>query len=813
LTGNEQEILQKHCAQKNVEHMTREEFINDVFYPVVYKERALCVGFNLAFDLTRIARHIGTGIKQNRDAFSLELSTFKQHPRIMLEHHNNLTFIRFGGSFNYFKKQNVRYFPGNFLDVGNLACILSNMKRLTLRQAGELFNASILKVEADDHGKVTPAYIDYCRQDVSATYALYEQVMKEYDAYDIDLDVCAAFSSATLGKAALRQLGVKPHNLQEPGFDPHMKEALMSAYYGGRCELRYRKTSVCVTTLDFLSMYPTLSTLMKLWRYVTAKRIIQKRVSPKSVEQLIKGLTLERLTEKNLWPKLCMLVKIRPDGDCLPVRKAYKVDSKIPNIGINYLTFKGELWYALPDVIASYLVTGKVPQIVTAIAFLPTGQQDSLRPAKILGMTIDPRKEDFIQRVIEERQQIKQRLTLERDAQKARFLDAKQKALKILANSTTYGIFVEMNRKDEHTELLNLIDDSDLEVDVFEEEGEFFNPLIAVMQIAGARLFLMMAEQKVKQLGGKHIYMDTDSIFVPPPLAKPLQEYFQPLNPYRFKANVLKIEKENLWFYGISSKRYVLYNYDDEKLTIYETADDRGYMLHGLGHLKDPFNRTDDWHKEIWHDLLELHYGDVTEDDLAEKYTHYYAVSGMTISTPDLWKRFDKYNYRKLWREQLKPCNFFLIGVRANGVKPVAPYCKNSQEAVYGEFIDYELGNVFQGEEYWGDLWSIIKRYKDHPESKFDGDTGWLHRKHLVIDGATRIGKEVHDIDRQALNITYPATISTTKENTARILHMTEAEAAAKGVQESIFYKIKRDIRAGKKINWKRTAIRKLLSS
>ncbi|WP_269851491.1 hypothetical protein [Methanosarcina horonobensis] len=90
------------------------------------------------------------------------------------------------------------------------------------------------------------------------------------------------------------------------------------------------------------------------------------------------------------------------------------------------------------------------------------------------------------------------------------------------------------------------------------------------MITSGARLFLTMAEARLKELGTIHAYMDTDSVFVPPEKAQKIVDFFQPLNPYSVNIPLLKPEKENLWFYGISSKRYALYYYENEKISFME---------------------------------------------------------------------------------------------------------------------------------------------------------------------------------------------------------------------------------------------------
>jgi hypothetical protein len=56
---------------------------------------------------------------------------------------------------------------------------------------------------------------------------------------------------------------------------------------------------------------------------------------------------------------------------------------------------------------------------------------------------------------------------------------------------------------------------------------------------------------------------------------KEIPNSFRDLNSYDFDADIFKLEKSNVWFYGISYKIHVLYDYDD-KCTIHK------FTLHGL---------------------------------------------------------------------------------------------------------------------------------------------------------------------------------------------------------------------------------------
>jgi hypothetical protein len=79
-------------------------------------------------------------------------------------------------------------------------------------------------------------------------------------------------------------------------------------------------------------------------------------------------------------------------------------------------------------------------------------------------------------------------------------------------------------------------------------------------------------------------------------------------------------------------------------------------------------NSVENWHAEIWQDTLKLHDGQITEEDIGEKYSKFYAISQLTISTSNILNRFKNLNKGKPWKEQIKPFNFFPRD--KNGIKP-----------------------------------------------------------------------------------------------------------------------------------------------
>ncbi|WP_250867138.1 hypothetical protein [Methanococcoides seepicolus] len=309
--------------------------------------------------------------------------------------------------------------------------------------------------------------------------------------------------------------------------------------------------------------------------------------------------------------------------------------------------------------------------------------------------------------------------------------------------------------------------------------------------------------------------MDTDSIFVPPEHAQEIIDYFQPLNPYSLDIDLLKPEKEDMWSYGISSKRYALYTYENGIIKFMEG--ERSFKLHGLGHLTNPFPKAvDDWQAEIWEDILTLHYGKFSGTDIEEKYSGLYAISRLTVSTSNVLRRFKGFNADKEWKDQIKPFNFYLVGFKAieedgKAVKPLAPFSNDPQKAVYEPFIDYGTGEIREGSHYFKPLSRTITQYVEHLEHKFDGEIGVLERKHVHVDGIVYIGKEANNIDEQELDVKKVQEFIDVEEIKRKILEMPQKEAEILGVGRSTFQDIKKRIRDGGYVNLCTPALKKIM--
>ncbi len=814
-TLNEREIkiLESYSKKHNISLYSLDEFIDSVFYPEVFGLKTLCNGYNLAFDLSRIAKRSGDSRGMNRGGFTLTLSDDPFNPPIIIRK------LGYSNSFKFTTtKQNKgeSYFLGYFRDTQRLAEVLLQERRISLEKAAERLNTPVQKMKGIEHGKVTEKYIDYLIKDVETTQAVYEKLVKELDVYQIHIPITKIFSEASIGKHALSQLGVNPFLALNPDFSDSVIGNMMTSYFGGRTECKIRKEPTKVTVLDFTSMYPTVTMLMNLWKYIIAESLEIQDIT-EEVKRFISNLKLSDLQKQETWKKLVVMVKIQPDNDIFPVRMDYKGNNTGFNVGINYLSSGSEVWYSLPDVIGSYLLTGKAPKIIEAVKFVPKGVQKGLRKSRVLGIDIDPLKDNVVQVLVEERQKIKQELkNTDKNDPEYQHLSSRAQAIKILVNALSYGIFIELNPEDKKSEFqVYGLDNFVTKENRFEKSGKYFHPLLAVMITSGARLFLTMAEAKLKELGAIHAYMDTDSVFVPPEKAQELVEFFQPLNPYNLDIPLLKPEKKDLWFYGIASKRYALYYYENGKIKFME--DERSYKLHGLGHLTNPFpNSIEDWQAEIWQDILKLHYGQIAGRDIQEKYSNLYAISRLTVSTSKVLNRFNKLNDGKTWKEQIKPFNFFLVGFQAieendKAVKPLAPFTKDYQKIVYEPFINYETGEVKKGSQYFKPLSRTILQYVEHLENKFDGVIGVLKRKNIQADGLVYIGKEANNIEDQPLDVIGAQVFVNEGEMINFILALIPKEARKIGIEHRSELKYLKEKARERKLNFNTTNMRKIL--
>jgi hypothetical protein len=285
---------------------------------------------------------------------------------------------------------------------------------------------------------------------------------------------------------------------------------------------------------DVLSMYPTVCTLMGLWRFVIAQGVAWEEVAPEEIQELLARITPADLRRPEAWQQLPVLVQIQPESDILPVRAPYDEHdgsaggASSYTIGLNYLTSRTPLWFTLADCMASTLLAGQPPRVLRALRFRPVGVQEDLQPIDILGNPayhVDPAQDDFYRRVIDLRTQVKRQVEEAEDARnavRAAQLKTQEQALKIMANATSYGIFVELNvTEQEKSRQVTCFGPHEegfvTRVHNVEEEGRYFHPLLATLITGAARLMLGLAERLATDAEISWAFCDTDSMALAQP--------------------------------------------------------------------------------------------------------------------------------------------------------------------------------------------------------------------------------------------------------------------------------------------------------
>ena len=746
--------------------MPKTEFTTNVLYPYVYEARAKCVGFDLPYELSRLASSWGTA-RKIKDAFSIKL--VENNPRLpaikIKSINSDSAFIQFATPLRTkSEKKKIpthKTYRGYFLDLKTLGYAMSNKSFDGIDDLAETFDVD---ANLKDKKEIAKYSIRNNIEKSLTIHRLYSKIISilENTFMIKPINANKLYSPASISKLYLEKLNIKPLLENNPDFSKQVLGNLMTAFYAGRVETRIRKTPVPITYLDCTSTYPTLFLLMRMYSFLIAEKI-ETTCTTQQSQKFLDHVTLQDISQKNAWKQLATICKIIPDGKVVvPVRCRYG-SKKTQNIGVNYLksTDGTSLWYTLSDLIASKLLTGHTPTIEKAITFAPVGVQQNIPDEEMeifRGVTINPRKENFIEQLIEKRLEMKQSLSSSEDYDVDKTI---QNAIKIIANTASYGIHIQVNseKSEKQNEPVTVygVDDEPFSANQNslsrkEVPSKYFNPILGVFLPAAARLVLAASESLVTTHGGGYVaYMDTDSIMVSPKHANEIQEFFQNLNPYHNKdVQIFKIEKsdggkplENVLFYGISSKRYALFECDEQKnkFNIYK------FTSHGFAHLLDVDERQ--W----WHDILQMHYHPENKQEILDKYDSRYAVSKMSITTSNVLK----------WFSNLRPFDKILVGAgyrtdkKGNVIVPTLPYldARKRECAQYMPFTNYSIGERFSDSvddtvPFWKPLSETLEDYANHKEAKSGGNVvGLLPRLRMKIDRnlIKHVGKEVANLD------------------------------------------------------------------
>jgi hypothetical protein len=768
---------------------SRSKFVHEVLGMAI-QARAMIVGVNLGFDLSRLALDWGTAdnggwsliLSQWRNPKTGEVRANKFFPRIVINALNSKTAIIYSTRAPISEpkegtKRSKLWPVARFLDLRTLLWALRN-EAYSLQTACDAFNIPG-KLDQKPTGRIDLEEIEYCRQDVRATVGLLNAAKKEFDLHPIDAGPDRMFSPASFAKAYFEKLNIA-YPSQKVSNPDYYYGIFMQSYFGGRAEARIRNCEMPVCLVDFMSQYPVVNELLDNWSVLIAQSV-EFPDATENVRQLLSQITLESCFDPRCWPEFKFFALVYPENDILPVRTVYNGTTQ--NIGVNYLTSKEPIWFAGPDLIASLLLTGKVPRIKKAIRVQPNGRQTGLGSTSLRGMvTVDANKQSFFKHVVEQRAASASNPAL-------------QHWLKILANSGSYGLFVELNPNpadDPQLRVFSGEESFETESNVVEKPGKWFAPHLASLITAGGRLLLAILEKCIADEGGTYLFCDTDSAAIVTtserhelrnPSGKPITalsrdevngiiERFESLNRYDptlLGGSILKVHAVNIDYnkaprqlFGISiaAKRYALYTKTRNDIKIVEPK------AHALGFFYPPEDSPDDWEHdmplwifEAWDWLIR---GFLWLERRKPTWFDLPVMMKLTLSTPH-------HALQILAKSPItRPNNFMMIpqvarfgiprGIDPSALTLITPFSSEREAWMESKCLNihdpqspiYELTNEYDGRRAMAkNFFMLLEAYKNHPEAKSIAIRTRLHSR----DAGTRIPNSssdpVRDVEKQ----------------------------------------------------------------
>ena len=821
ITPDEIAIVKGYAANMGAKVFTKAEFVKRLYY-WAYKKQALVIGHNLQFDLSRFA----TDAVEARDFYNGGLSIrmcrcartddCANHPYIQIKHFGSLKqFIGFRGRST--PSGETESFQGRFLDTATFGRALSGPGPASLEFMSKAFRSKWVKKKwPGPHGaEIAPDYLDYVVNDVRSTFGTWCGERDAYRKHGLSKHPWHVYSGASIARGLFKEIGYPRFTIQHKDFPPEAMGKIMSAYYGGRSEVRIRLEPRECRLCDFKSQYPFVNDAMGLDRFRIAEGIEVRECRQRIVELLGKTANelLAFLQERKNWEQLCCFVRVKLDRNIVPIRASFDGDSL--NIATTHVTSPYPTWYALPDILGSKLLDESRPiKVLEAFELLPVGEVKGLKKWEFFGdknYELDPYKHKIFTRMIDMRTDIK----AQRDEAKKTFgeeadeyfeLDGKQAHLKETANGGSYGVPVQIDVNKRNTKRSCIVYDGDgLKHAVLhkhvEKPGEYFAGPIGCLIPSGGRLLLAIAETLAKARGLSYCFCDTDSMAFAKPhgmaskefwdCVDEITEWFSKLNPYAC-GDLFEIEGENRWkgedlplyFLGVSTKRYVLYNkLPDETYRI------RKFSAHGTGDLISPENWrsiTPEPHKDVnelggprfmydfWYHAIafmeakaEGRLSPDAEFVLPEEFSKHAAMMRVAVATWDYYERF-----RDI--PGIKPFSFFTllssfsrdIVERRNydaatrerylnliGTAFYAPHSKDYAEvkAKAAEDDQFAIRRADTRAAVNIDHVTLAERLRHHlckPESKFANPEGIgeLERRHVIVTDRLFVGKESDEV-------------------------------------------------------------------
>jgi hypothetical protein len=738
--------------------MPLSKFMKHVFAPIVWNKkgpRALLIGFNIIYDLSRLAVSWSRGTKRGEyTAWDLTLWDYEDKsgerkrneylPLLTIEKVLRFAFIQWKTGWCKVRNEKGERFKfdytGEILDLSTLSFALTN-RPYSLASAVEKFCKRKLDKDVE-HGRITEIYIDYARNDVKATVDLARALLKLFDKHSVSrarggcLSETRTYTPASLAKAYLRTIGYKAPKLLK-----NRLGALMAAFQGGWSEAMIRGI-VPVILLDFKKMYQTVWVLMQMRRFLEHESIKFTECTER-IKRFLHVLTLGDAFDPGRWPGLTVIcwiklpqhapgvqgVMLMNKGRFIPELREF-TNGMVPTYA-NPDRPDELVPVLLPGLVLSKLMTGETPEIVRAELMEPVGRRLQLKPVEMPGgVVFDPNEPtaDFFKFLVEYVEGLKRSTTLAKE-------DLADGG-KCVGNSGAYGIWAETNAENlqiDRTELVRLyIDEEGQEARLLhpEDPGRFFCIAIAGLITSAARLMLGLAHCCVQEKGGLIAFGDTDSLAIvsvkgggdvliegelhralSPEEVQEIISRFSPLNPYDGVKTILEIKTaggklEPVEAFVLNTKRYAIF--DCDSVTVIEGKESvLGAMLSPID--LNPFTEEN----SISKDWIQTHAWPAMRANWEHgtpfpDWADLPAVVRLSVSNP----RFLRHNLKRLMRgtdgkmlpkgSQIRPFNFFIAStckIDGKDVAVVAAYERDPVKWRDLEWVRTDNGETLTAEQ------------------------------------------------------------------------------------------------------------------
>ena len=513
----------------------------DRFFDYVYRFDGILVGGNPLFDLSRGATDWKLTSKEPtlyRDSYRILSKPMGYGRKVIKE--------KIGK-----KGKRIKNSTKAVLDVLQITGAILGVPKLSLDGAGKGLNTQHQKQDYDtDMIACNLNTLKYLLYDVLTTRDVYfkaAQIIPE-DAFP------KLFSGASIGKMYYERM-----NIVQPKMELTDKHAAYEAYFGGRSEVNYvgLKSTTLLTNLDFFSFYPNIQIQLDLMRFTLAVNITTRHrldLIPK-----LESIQLNDLKNPNLWRDLSgIIVKIKAKDVRLPVRITDK-DGNINN-SIPFVTSTEPLYYTVFDYFYAKLYNEMVYnhrghiQILDVIEYVAEDKQEDLKGTNVFGCNTKP--ETFFYDLLKYRLDLKKALKRATDSKEIERLKSYIYGVKIILNSTSYGITIERNETKTDTYIEYDTSNGEAKSRYRLAEGWYTVPIVGAEITGAARLLSGICELiEFKHTNHGFYEVDTDGFVVES--AEEIRAFWDRWRLFPNKDFLEYDEEPHTYYYGISPKRYI----------------------------------------------------------------------------------------------------------------------------------------------------------------------------------------------------------------------------------------------------------------